>query len=96
MNKRKKYKKYVDGLSKEEANEQLIELLMFFDDLENNNLNVLKEKKNNLDMFNDKNNILYYIPVTLIVKRCMITVIRFPAIERSVLLPAGRAHDGRR
>lgn len=59
MNKRKKYKKYVDGLSKEEVNEQLIDLLMFFDDLENNNLNVLKEKSNNLDMFNDKNNNLF-------------------------------------
>ena len=59
MNKRKKYKKYVDGLSKEEINEQLIDLLMFFDDLENNNLNVLKEKNNNLDMFNDKNNTLF-------------------------------------
>ena len=59
MNKRKKYKKYVDGLSKEEVNEQLIDLLMFFDDLENNNLNVLKEKNNNLDMFNDKNNTLF-------------------------------------
>lgn len=59
MNKRKKYKKYVDGLSKEEVNEQLIELLMFFDDLENNNLNVLKEKNNNLDMFNDKNNTIF-------------------------------------
>ncbi len=59
MNKRKKYKKYVDGLSKEEINEQLIDLLMFFDDLENNNLNVLKEKNNNLDMFNDKNNKLF-------------------------------------
>ncbi len=59
MNKRKKYKKYVDGLSKEEINEQLIDLLMFFDDLENNNLNVLKEKSNNLDMFNDKNNTLF-------------------------------------
>ena len=59
MNKRKKYKKYVDGLSKEEANEQLIDLFMLFDDLENNNLNVLKEKSNNLDMFNDKNNKLF-------------------------------------
>lgn len=59
MNKRKKYKKYVDGLSKEEVNEQLIDLLMFFDDLENNKLNVLKEKNNNLDMFNDKNNNLF-------------------------------------
>lgn len=59
MNKRKKYKKYVDGLSKEEINEQLIDLLMFFDNLENNNLNVLKEKSNNLDMFNDKNNTLF-------------------------------------
>ena len=59
MNKRKKCKKYVDGLSKEEVNEQLIDLLMFFDDLENNNLNVLKEKSNNLDMFNDKNNTLF-------------------------------------
>lgn len=59
MNKRKKYKKYVDGLSKEEINEQLIDLLMFFDDLENNNLNVLKEKNNNLDMFNNKNNNLF-------------------------------------
>ena len=59
MNKRKKYKKYVDGLSKEEINEQLIDLLMFFDDLENNNLNVLKEKNNNLDMFNDKNNTIF-------------------------------------
>ena len=59
MNKRKKYKKYVDGLSKEEGNEQLIDLLMFFDDLENNKLNVLKEKNNNLDMFNDKNNNLF-------------------------------------
>lgn len=59
MNKRKKCKKYVDGLSKEEVNEQLIDLLMFFDDLENNNLNVLKEKSNNLDIFNDKNNKLF-------------------------------------
>lgn len=59
MNKRKKYKKYVNGLSKEEVNEQLIDLLMFFDDLENNNLNVLKEKNNNLDMFNDKNNTIF-------------------------------------